>query len=192
MYLYETQLQEVPNTVEFSQQIAASTTVLNFTFTWATDIQEIIDDYDRALYARAQAEPLLRGQEIMRDYEWLTLYCDTIPHLSQTQVADWLASTGYIPSTLKDLPDDLIASNVYDRCREADGIRDYLEPLRDRLLWTVRIEDEEGDAVTGVVRSGGWLNEQSPNWRVKFVADRDIGRDDLLLALIDIEVAEDV
>lgn len=191
MIEYEAQLDNIPNTTDFSQDITANTTTLTFHFHWAADVQEITDVYDAALEARAKADPLLRGMDIQRDYEWLELYCDTIPHLDTEQIQEWLGSTGLVPSTLKDLPVDLQAAEIYSRCWEAEAIRDYLQPLYDRLVWTVEITDASNNSVSGVVRAGGWLNSQDTLWQVQFEADRDIGRDDLLLVTINIEVAED-
>lgn len=191
MIEYTTHLQDIPNDTDFSQSIMANTTQLDFHFTWATDIQEIVDVYERALEQRTKSDPLWKNGDIERDYEWLTLYSSTIPHLTQSQVQEWLEETGYVPDSLKQLPSDLLVSEMYSRCREADGIVDYLEPLYNRLVWTVEITDSEGNVASGVVRTGGWINEQDLLWRVQFDADRDIGRDDLGLVDINIEVPEE-
>lgn len=192
---YTGKLDNIPNDTDFSQDILANATNLTFRFFWPTDIQEIIDDYERALDTRAKADPLIKDLDILRDYEWLDLYLNTIPHTSVSAIQEWLASAPLIPQSLQDLntpaTQDLLASAIYERCMEAEGLWYYLEPLYNSLVWHVEISDNTGDSCSAVVRRGGWINNQAGNWRVQFEADSDIGRGDLGLVTINVEVPEE-
>lgn len=193
MTAYTAQLSNVPNLTEFEQSIAFGIVVLNFKFQWSEEVQEQIDAYDRALDARAKADPWLDEQgNIYRDYDWLQLYT-SIPHLTTTQVSDWLDEYARIPQSLAELKDtpDLLAAEVLQRCQEADLLVDRLELLREDLVWHVEITEGENDSVSRVVRTGGWLNSQNSRWQVQFESEKaEIAREDLLLVTINAEIDE--
>lgn len=195
MITYKALLDSIPNDSDFSQIIVADTVQLTFHFVWSTDVQELTDEFDRALESRARSDSLIKGSELKRDYNWIEYY-QSIPHLSTAQVRAYYAEEDrWIPQSLLKLyaedTMDIFAQEIYDRCAEAEEITDQLECLYNQLVWQVEITDTEAESVSGVVRTGGWLNTQSSKWQVQFTADKDIiSREDLNLITIKIEVAE--
>lgn len=191
---YYVNLTDIPDNTEFTQVFVFGTIPLTFRFFWSEDIQAEYDVYDAALESQAKADPWLRGSEIIREYDWLTLYSDTIPHTNANAVADWMASTGLCPQSLKELyaqNPTLAAQQVYTRCLEADLLKERLRPYKERLVWNVEITDDEGDIFTGVVIPGGWINNQGDRWRIQFQSDHILGRDELGLLRINGEVADE-
>lgn len=194
MIEYYATLPNIPNTTDFNQAFTFGSITLNIRFFWCEDVQEEYDLYAVALQNRARADPLLRGTDIIREYNWLTLYSDTIPHNEANEVAAWMASTSICPQSLKALYSQnpiLAAQQVYQRCLEADLLKERLRPYAERLAWNVEITDDEGDVFTGVVIPGGWINNQGTRWRIQFESDRVLGRDELNLLTINCEVADE-
>jgi hypothetical protein len=194
MIEYYATLPNIPNTTDFNQAFTFGSIALNMRFFWCEDVQAEYDLYAEALKNQAKADPLLRGADILREYDWLTLYSDTIPHTDANAVGDWMASTGLCPQSLKDLyaqSPALAAQQVYQRCLEADELKERLRPYRERLVWNVEITDDEGDVFTGVVIPGGWINNQGARWRIQFESDRILGRNELALLTINCEVADE-
>lgn len=190
MIKYEASLTEVPGD-DFYQTIFAGNQSLEFHFQWQSIMEEMLNEFEIALRARAQSDPWINAEgSIRREYDWLEMYCKTIPHRSPSEIQAWLIEYGYAPQSLRRLSVDLIASNIFERCKEAEGILYYLTPFYNQSRWNVAITDSQGNVVTGVVESGGWLNNQSTQWKCRFVADRSIGHDDLLNMKIQFEVAE--
>lgn len=194
MIEYYATLSNIPNTTDFNQAFVFGSIALNIRFFWCEDVQAEYDLYDEALKNQTKADPLLRGTDIVRDYDWLALYSDTIPHTDANAVADWMASTGLCPQSLKELyaqSSTLAAQQVYQRCLEADLLKERLRPYKERLVWNVEITDDEGDIFTGVVIPGGWINNQGSRWRIQFESDRVLGRNELALLTINCEVADE-
>ena len=193
MITYRSKLQNIPDSTNFTQVLVANTTPLTFHFIWRTEIEEIYIEYAKALDARAKADPLWLNGEIHKNYDWLNFYMN-LPHGSVQELQEYLEATPYIPDSLKNLYNEstsLFYTQMYERCQEADILDYELTPYRNQLTWNVEITDSEGNSVSGVVRSGGWLNEQDPKWRVQFLADKAIGRNDLTELTIRVEVADD-
>lgn len=180
MNLYEATLSNITQdnqTVSFTFGVHT----LDIEFLWCASLTEQIDEYSRALTDRARSDSILKGAEIIKDYDWLDFYQD-IPHTSTTQILEWL-DQGYCPQSLQSLntPDtkDMLATEIMKRCVEADDLEDMLDPLVNQFCWHITITDEDGEIVTGVLTEGGWYNEQSSKWRLTFRGKSEIGYSDL-------------
>lgn len=194
MIEYYATLPNIPNTTNFHQAFTFGSIALSMRFFWCEDVQAEYDVYADALDNRAKADPLLRGSEILRDYNWLGLYSDIIPHTNANDVATWMASTGLCPQSLRELygqSQTLAAQQMYQRCAEADLLKARLRPYKERLVWNVEVTDDTGDVFTGVIIPGGWINNQGSRWRIQFESDRILGRDELDLLIINCEVADE-
>ena len=194
MTKYYAQFSELPDTVSFQQAFIFGATQLDFEFFWCEDITEQLDIYRKALDNRAKADPLIdfNTGSILREYTWLDYYL-AIPHDTSTEVEEWVGEQEMLPQSLMSYRDNtnLLANKIYELCLEAEEIQSRLEPLEEQECWHVVITDIEGNQVTGVLRLGGWLNEQDSKWRVQFTSDKTtIGQNDLLLITIHAEVEE--
>lgn len=194
MIKYYAQLTTLPDDISFKQSFVFGSTQLDFEFFWCEDVTEQLDIYRKALKSRAQADPLIEPDTgaITREYTWLDYYL-SIPHASSTEVEEWITEQTMLPQSLLGYRDNtsLLANAVYERCLEAEEIQSRLEPLQEQECWHVVITDAEGRQVTGVVRLGGWLNEQDDLWRVQFTSEKsEISKNDLLLVTIHAEVKE--
>lgn len=188
MTIYRTQLTDIPS-ANFTQPIICGTTSLMLHFLWDTTNQEQYDILDRALGNRSKADPLLKGSNIIRDYDYFTWYLG-LPS-SVEQITEMLENGMEYPQSLRNLPIDMIAMQLYDRRLEVAELQTSIQPLVNQLVWSVEITD--GNTVkTGVVQPGGWIGNQDLDWRVQFQSDLEsIGYEDLLNVVIRIEVADD-
>lgn len=191
MQEYYAKLESV-NGTDFNQTLVFNTTQLDFRFYWLTDLQELCETYSKALQQRAMSDPWINddAKEILRDYDWVTLYSAGIPHATQTEVEEWLETTDMRPQSLRSLTGTLLVTEIYERCKEADELIQELQVYYEQLLWHVDITDSDGNIATGVVRRGGWIENQSAKWRVQFEADSDIKYDNLIDVTINCEVPD--
>ena len=192
MLRYKSRLQNIPTSSDFTQMLMANTTLLSFRFMWKTEIQEIVDEYEKALEARANADPLWDGKDIIKEYKWIDFY-QNIPHASVSDISTWYASNSKVPDSLKSLYEQnrsLFYNQIMERCLEADSLAAILEPFYNQLVWNVEVSDTNGNSVSGTVRPGGWLNNQDFRWRVQFLSDKVLGRNDLDELAIRVEVAD--
>lgn len=190
MRYYRASLNSVPGD-DFTQTITAGTSTFSFHFRWDTANQEQYDILNRALLARAAADPLIKDSEIIREYSWIDWY-STLPDTAE-KIIPLLEEGMEYPQSLRRLKDEptLLANQLLERREEALSLNTTITPLCDQLVWNVDITDEQGNIQVGVVRPGGWINNQSSAWSIQFVCDRArLGRDDLALVTIRMEIAE--
>lgn len=178
MDIYRTTLASIPS-YDFEQQIQAGTHLLTFHFLFDEAYEEQYNILKRALDDRAKADPLVKGIEIVRDYDWVDWY------------VQWNEEVEEKPQSLRDLNDDLFVDMMRERQEEAKELLRRREVYTEALFWNVEVTDADGNTITGDVQPGGWLHNQDAEWRVRFVSDLDkIGKNDLMKMSIEFEVDE--
>lgn len=190
MLTYEGTL-DAADSADFHRQFQAGNIQLDIHFRWNTVVQEQLDLYRRAIEARAAADPLLPS--INREYSWVD-YMLSLPS-EQADILALLESDNppELPQSIAtaDISNELKASQLYESRLEAEEIQDMIQPYFDNECWNIEITADEGESVTGQLRTGGWFHEQNDEWRVRFVSEKsDIGYDDLELVGIEMEVKE--
>lgn len=172
-------------TSDFEQPIVCGNVQLVLHMRWDTANDEQYNLIHSALVDRAKADPLLKDGEIIRDYDWLDWYT-SLP--SDIEAA--LDAGMEYPQSLKTAPNNIKANILLERKYEADDLQLLLIPLQEQRVWNVEITDDTGEVFTGLVRPGGWINNQG-SWSVRFLSDlADIGYDDLSKVEIEIDVAD--
>ena len=171
-----------------TQVITAGSYKFSFVFTWDTVNQEQYDILARGLEDRAKADPLLTTDgEIIRDYDWIDWYLSLPVDIEQALI-DGLE----YPQSLKDTQLSVKANIMNERKQEAKELATVRRVYEEQLVWNVAIQElSSSDIFTGVVRPGGWINNQSEDWRVRFVtALEDVAKDQLNRVYIEFEVKE--
>lgn len=154
---------------------------LQMRFFFPSTCAEEVDNYTRALTARAAADTLVtRDGAYIREYNWIEFY-QGIPHYNTRVVEEWMEETGIVPQSLLNLTDpSLRARVIMDRCREADELDNILRPLFDQYVWHVEITDvDTGDTETGIVVAGSWYHNNRGSWSVTFRGVPEVTRGNL-------------
>lgn len=167
--------------------ISAGTRSFQFNFAWDTVNQEQYDILDRGLKDRALADPLLDGSDIIRDYDWIDWYL-ALP----IDIENYLNNGGAYPQSLRNTAVAVRANLMNEFREEAKVLKRIRTIYIDQLVWNVVITElTTSKVLTGVVRPGAWINNQSDIWRVRFVsALTEIGKEDLNKVFIEFEVDE--
>lgn len=167
--------------------VSAGIRSFQFNFVWDTVNQEQYDILDKGLKDRALADPLLDGSDIIRDYDWIDWYL-ALP----LDIESYLINGGAYPQSLRNT-DTAVRANLMNESRDEAKVLSRIRNIyKDQLVWNVVITElTTSKVLTGVVRPGGWINNQSDIWRVRFVsALTEIGKEDLNKVFIEFEVDE--
>lgn len=187
MTTYEARLTSAPSD-NFSQTIVSGNVQLQLNFKWDNTLQEPYDEIIRALKARADADPLIDNNSLIeRDYDWIDWRL-SLPADLET----YLEEGGKYPQSIKNVNNVIKADILRGQIEEAKELEAVRSGYEVGLRWCCSITDDSGDVVVCSVEPGGWVNEQSLKWRLKFESDLDkIGHDDLLKMLIVTEVYDE-
>lgn len=167
--------------------VSAGSRSFQLNFIWDTVNQEQYDIVDRGLKDRALADPLLDGSDIIRDYDWIDWYL-ALP----LDIETYLRNGGAYPQSLRNTEITVRANLMNSYREEAKDLKRIRTIYEDQLVWNVVVTElTTTEMLTGVVRTGAWINNQSDVWRLRFVsALTEIGKEDLSKVFIEFEVDE--
>lgn len=188
MPIYRTAMENIAES-DFTKVFAAGTRMLSVRFRWDEDSGEQYDLIVRGIQSRRDADPLLRGSDIIRDYDYLHYYLN-LP--SDAQKLEELLREGMeYPQSLIRLDYRMRAGVMVDRKHEAEEIARVLEPYENLRCWHLEVTDEEGNLVTADLRPGAWIHNQSASWALRFVTPlSSVGKNDLGLCSVEMAIGE--
>lgn len=144
---------------------------LTITFNWPRSIQDLYDNLIANNKAYANNNPLTDARgSIIRNYDYISYV------VAQDSTEQWPLHN---------------EENWFEtRLEEAQSIAEVRDQLIEMLAWDLFIED--GDVTyTTTIRTGGSLTSDDKRWVLTFTSAKegDIGRDDLYLVTMELEVA---
>lgn len=167
---YTTTLQSYDTDV-YTKTFIAGSVSLTITFNWPRSIQDLYDNLVANNKAYANNNPLTDAKgSIIRNYDYISYVVaqDSSTYWPVHNTEDWFES----------------------RLEEAQAIAGVRDQLIEMLAWDLFIED--GDVTyTTTIRTGGSLISDDKRWVLTFTSAKegDIGRDDLYLVTVELEVA---
>lgn len=189
MKLYQARITGVQGD-DFDKVLQAGTRIFQLHFRWDTACQEQYDLLYRGVQNMRDADPLYDTKgSIVRDYDYLEYYASLPSAASLAEAIDNKEIN--IPQSLKSLPTELIVAQLLERIETAKDIGLALDVYKSHLLWHCDVTTST-DFMTAEVTPGGWLNNQSLEWTLRFLSDLAVvGRDDLEKVLVQVEVADE-
>lgn len=188
MVIYETSLTSLPSN-DFHQAFLAGEQQLDVRFIWNEEMQEQYDLLVQSIMQKRDSDPLLKGTDIIRDYDYFEYYESLAPTTDELEVQ--LEEGMPYPQSIKRLSTELKADRLLEAKLLAKEQQKVLEPYAWSQCWHLVITDMYGEQVTADLRPNGWINNQSDTWRIRFVSTLDrVKHDDLLLCTVEVAVDE--
>lgn len=188
MVIYETSLASLPSN-DFHQAFLAGEQQLDVRFIWNKELQEQYDLLIQGIKTSRDADPLLKGMQIIRDYEYFSYYA-SLPATAE-ELTEALEEGLEYPQSLKNLSNELKADRLLEAKALAVAQQKIIEPYEWGQCWHLVITDITGNQVTADLRPNGWINNQDSSWKIRFVSTLDkISHDDLLLCKVEVAVNE--
>lgn len=163
---------------------------LTMHFVWNSVMQGLYDDVTRRVTDMASSDPLM-ADTIVRDYDWIDYYLNTVPDVSEIEV--WLTTDPVLPQSVTLRPATVSKVECLVSNKElASEIQSMLVDCADRLYWQCRIVDESGDVTVCDVVNGATFRNQDTSWAIQFSSDKEVvGPDDLSFVTVTVEVYDE-
>ncbi len=188
MNIYRGSINASPST-DFVQTFRAGNLNINVCFRWDLINEEIYASMSRSIQTMRDADPLLKGAQIVRDYDYLSWYI-ALPNTAE-EIEEMLEGGMEYPQSLRKLANNLKANQLLERKQEALEIQHIIEPFANNSCWHLTIYDDEDNRITADLRPNAWIGNQRQDWRVRILSDlTEIGKDDLVLCTIEVAVSE--
>ena len=190
MTRYYTTINEVTDT-DFVKTVQAGSKSFTLHFVWDEASEEQWDILYRGLKDRASSDPLITDElaTINRDYDWID-YMLSLP--ANTALEEALEAGMEYPQSIRNLSISGKVNQLIewrDEAEELEKVRDAWDRCR---YWHCTIITEVGEEFTCDVVPGGYMHNQSSEWKFQFMSDLErIGKDDLTKMTIYAEVEED-
>lgn len=188
MTTYEAQLNDVPSD-DFNVVLNMGGKLFYLRFQFDAAIKEQYDILTTGIRNLRDADPLLKEATIIRDYDYLDWYM-SLPSLHELE--QLLENGMEYPQSLKNLGNYAKAAKLLNRKAQVEELQDVFDTFDECMYWKCTITDEANNEVQCSVVPGGYVNNQSSEWTLRFESDLDrIGEDDLMKIRILMEVADD-
>lgn len=186
--LYSTTLSN--NTADtFAMEITVGSHKLSCTFVWPAYIQELYDNAELQVQAMRDADPLVGGGVITRDYDYISYY---IAAANASSLDTWYESQEQLPQSVAQLGKSTALSIISSRCTTCVGIQAYLDQLAETLAWQCTIVEDGEKTVTDII-PGGLFRSASLNWGVRFTTEslETVNHDQLDRVTMEFEVYDE-
>lgn len=161
---------------------------LDIEWRWNDVVQEQYDTFTKQINVTRKLDPMISDNgSIIRDYDYLNYYTQTVPQEVTEQEA-WLASQTVLPESIRRDGINRLRTNV----ELANALVIYQEELLERLHYQAIITDETSEKTVADVIIGGWYRNQDQRYAFKFDADiNNIRQNQLNLVTMRFEVYDE-
>lgn len=195
MKKYQCTLTNQDDADSFSLVIQAGTHLLTFDFQWAIVSQEQYDLVMSYLNKRANSEPLAYSDgNFVRDYDWYTYYGAIYDYLRVygNTLSGYLDTNPILPAFIKNLPRENQLTLLRQKLDDYEALLPVMKIYENSLVWQFTMEGENLNQTVGVIRPGGWYNNQDNVLSFRFVSSlENVGRDDIGTVTIEFEVKDE-
>lgn len=178
----------------FIQTIIVGGRSLQFKFQWATSSDEQFSYIKRFLDTKSRGDPLILGNVIINDYNYVEYYYGIILWLNEDpsrSIEEWLSLEQALPRSISIAPLESQLIMLRQRIEECASLLPIIAQYNEVLRWQFRLIYGTEKTI-GVVEPGGWYRNQDSEFSFRFLSDRThIGKEDIGLVTIEFEVYSD-
>lgn len=191
MNLYRISLADlIAEDIDFLITISAGSKEYQCHFLWDIATQEQYDNLVKEIAMLSATDPLVTGDEYVRDYNWVEYYITHFEGLSDSEIIEWVSSSTSIPQSLRNKSSYQITVIVKENLEKAQAYAEQLVEYNELLRWqcTVTCEDVK---TTTIVQPGGWYNYDSGN-AFRFISGDHtyVGLNDLQYVSMEFDIDE--